>query len=37
MFVAFAVKRYEKCLNAAAVVPWVAEQAACLLKLHLNP
>ena len=34
---AIATKRSEKCRNAATVPPWVAEQAACLLKLQWSP
>ena len=34
---AIASKRSEKCRNAATVPPWVAEQAACLLKLQWSP
>jgi len=34
---AIATKRAEKCRNAATVPPWVAEQAACLLKLQWSP
>ena len=34
---AIATKRSEKCRNAATVPPWVAEQAACLLRLQWSP
>jgi len=34
---AIATERSEKCRNAATVPPWVAEQAACLLKLQWSP
>jgi IS30 family transposase len=30
-------KRSEKSRNAATMPPWVAEQAACLLKMHCSP
>ena len=32
-----AAKRSEKSRNAATMLPWVAEQAACLLKLQWSP
>lgn len=34
---AIATKRSEKSRNAATMLPWVAEQAACLLKLQWSP
>ena len=34
---ATAAKRSEKSRNAATMLPWVAEQAACLLKLQWSP